>query len=166
MAGGLQGLQFPGEKRVFYTYNMPFGKVTIASNGAAVTNVAIGTAEFAGTHAPDETTNRCANQLVEYLSGKRSVFDVAVRAEGTEFQRRVWKAICAIPYSHVMTNMELAESIGSPNAYRMVGSAVRRNPVAVLIPAHRVVPVSGYVDKNDEHAMLRAAFRDLEQRYA
>ncbi len=158
-------MQFSGEKRVFFTYNMPFGKITVASDGASVTNVALGRQAFRGSCEPDALTNLCANQLVEYLSGKRSVFDVPLAPHGTEFQRRVWDATCAIPYSHVTTSRELAESMGAAGAYRMVGSAVRRNPIIVLIPAHRVVPSSGHVDKNDEHAVLRAAFRDLEKRY-
>lgn len=158
-------MQFSGEKRVFFTYNMPFGKITVASNGTSVTNVALGRQTFHGSCEPDPLTNLCANQLVEYLSGKRSVFDVPIQPHGTDFQRQVWDAACAIPYSHVMTSRELAESMGSAGAYRMVGSAVRKNPIIVLIPAHRIVPSSGHVDRRDEHAVLRAAFRDLEKRY-
>lgn len=158
-------MQFSGEKRVFFTYNMPFGKVTVASDGEAVTNVALGRVQFDGGFSPDALTNQCANQLVEYLSGKRSVFDVPLAPKGTDFQKRVWEAACAIPYSHVVTSKELAESMGAPEAYRMVGTAVRRNPIIVLIPAHRIVPSSGHVDKRDEHAVLRQAFRELERRY-
>lgn len=165
MAGGHQELQFSGEKRVFFTYNMPFGKVTIASDGKAVTNVVLGQAKLDGSFSPDALTNLCANQLVEYLSGKRSVFDVPLAPKGTEFQKRVWDAVCAIPYSHVVTSKQLAESMGAPETYRMVGAAVRRNPIIMLIPAHRVMPSSGHVDKNDEHAMLRQAFRELEKKY-
>lgn len=154
------------EKRVFYTYNMPFGKVTVASDGTAITNVALGSVKLAGEFAADTVTNLCANQLVEYLSGKRSVFDVPIRPTGTDFQLRAWEAMGAIPYSHTMTSTQLAEAMGTPEAYRMIGAAVRKNPIIVLIPAHRVVPSSGHVDKKDERAMLRAAFRDLEQRFA
>lgn len=144
---------------------MPFGKVTVASDGEAVTNVALGRIELGGKFVPDGLTNLCANQLVEYLSGKRSVFDVPLAPKGTDFQKRAWEAMCGIPYSHVVTSSELAESMGAPEAYRMVGSAVRRNPIIVLIPAHRVIPSSGHVDKRDEHAVLRQAFRELERRY-
>lgn len=158
-------MQFSGEKRVFFTYNMPFGKVTVASDGKSVTNVALGRVQLDGDFSPDALTNLCANQLVEYLSGKRSVFDVPLAPRGTDFQKRAWEAMCGIPYSHVVTSSELAESMGSPDAYRMIGSAVRRNPIIVLIPAHRVIPSSGHVNKRDEHAVLRQAFRELEKRY-
>lgn len=155
-----------GEKRVFFTYRTPFGKLTVASDGEAVTNVALGQVRFGGTFVPDGLTNLCAEQLGEYFCGKRSVFDVPARAEGTDFQKRVWKAVSAVPYSHVVTARELAGSMGEPEAYRMVGAAVRKNPLVVLVPAHRVAPRSGHVDRNDEHAVMRAAFRALEQRYA
>ena len=166
MAKGRSPVHGSSEKRVFYTYNMPFGKVTVASDGSAITNVALGSERLPGDFAPDAITNHCANQLVEYLSGKRAVFDVPIRPSGTDFQLRAWETMGTIPYSHTMTSTQLAEAMGAPEAYRMIGAAVRKNPIIVLIPAHRVVPSSGHVNKKDEHAMLRAAFRDLEQRFA
>lgn len=154
------------ERHVFYTYRMPFGKVTIASDGTSITRVVLGEEPLGGSFAPDALTNGCANQLVEYLSGKRAVFDVPISYAGTDFQRRVWDAVRAIPYSHTRTSRELAEAIGRPGSYRMVGAAVRQNPLVILIPAHRVVASSGHVNKSDAHAKLRAAFRELEQKYA
>ncbi len=154
------------ERHVFYTYRMPFGKVTIASDGTSITRVVLGEEPLGGSFAPDALTNGCANQLVEYLSGKRAVFDVPISYAGTDFQRRVWDAVRAIPYSHTRTSRELAEAIGRPGSYRMVGTAVRQNPLVILIPAHRVVTSSGHVNKSDAHAKLRAAFRELEQKYA
>lgn len=154
------------KRRVFYPYRMPFGKVTIASDGRSVTQVALGEVSLEGTREPDALTNECANQLVEYLSGKRAVFDVAISYEGSEFQRRVWDAVRAIPYSHTRTSRELAEAIGRPESYRMVGAALRQNPLVILIPCHRVVAANGHVDKKDTHARLKAAFRELEQKYA
>lgn len=148
----------------FYSYKMPFGRITIRSNGAAITGVGLGEVDYDGEKAPDALTNECASQLLEYLSGKRSVFDIAYVASGSDFQKQVWGEIEKIPYSHVITSKELAESVGTPNAYRQVGAAVRANPIAILIPAHRVIPQSGYVGKN-EHDRIRAAFRELEKRY-
>lgn len=154
----------PHIRRNFYSYKMPFGSVTIQSSGNVVTGLSLGITEYVGEHAPSQTTNECANQLLEYLSGKRSVFTIEHVAQGTDFQRRVWSEIEKIPYSHVITSKELAESLAMPNAYRQVGSAVRANPIAVLIPAHRVIPQNGYIGKND-HDRIRAAFRELEKRY-
>lgn len=148
----------------YYSYKMPFGKITIRSNGAFVTGVSLGEVEYEGIMQPDSITNECANQLLEYLSGKRSVFDIEYEAQGTDFQKQVWKEIERIPYSHVITSKQLAEAVGTPQAYRQIGSVVRANPLAILIPAHRVIPQSGYVGKN-EHDRIRAAFRELEKKY-
>lgn len=155
-----------GENRVFFTYRMPFGKITVASDGSSIVRVALGQARFEGRMESTALTNDCANQLVEYLAGKRTVFDVPISYDGTDFQNKVWDAICEIPYSYTRTSKELAESIGLPGSYRMVGAAVRQNPLVVLVPAHRVVPAGGRIDKGDEHARLRAAFRDLERKHA
>ncbi len=145
---------------------MPFGRVTIASDGANVTKVALGEVALSGKEAADELTNECASQLLEYLSGKRTVFDIPISFSGTPFQMEAWKAMTDIPYSQTRTAKELAVMIEKPGSYRQIGSAVRENPLVILIPAHRVVPSSGRIDSNDPHARLRAAFRDLEKRFA
>lgn len=148
----------------YYSYNMPFGKITICSDGNAITGVSLGDITYEGQKKSDPLTNECASQLLEYMSGKRSVFDIDYVAYGTDFQKQVWKEIEKIPYSHVVTSKELAQSMGMPKAYRQVGSAVRANPLVILIPAHRVIPQSNYVGKN-ESDRIRAAFRELERRY-
>lgn len=154
------------ESQVFFTYKMPFGSVTIAADGRSVTRVVLGERDMGPKREPSALTNECASQLVEYLSGKRTVFDLPISHDGSEFQAEVWEAIRRIPYAQTRTNREIAEAIGKPGSYRMVGSAVKQNPLAILIPAHRVVPASGHVDKSDPHALLRAAFRDLERKFA
>lgn len=154
------------ESLVFFTYKMPFGSVTIASNGAHVTGVALGAQDWKGRREPDALTNACANQIVEYLSGKRTVFDLPLHHGGSAFQGEVWEAVCGIPYSQTRTNREIATSLGRPSSYRMVGAAVRQNPLAIVVPTHRVVPASGRASATDARARLEAALRELEQRYA
>lgn len=147
-----------------YTYKMPYGTITVRSDGRSVTGVGLGKIDYEGEERPDSLTNECASQMLEYMSGKRSVFQIEHKAEGSDFQRRVWSEIEKIPYSHVITYRQLAEILGVPSAYRQVGSAVRANPLAILIPAHRVIPESGYVGKKDSDR-IKAAFRELEKRY-
>jgi methylated-DNA-[protein]-cysteine S-methyltransferase len=78
-------------------------------------------------------------QLTEYFAGERSSFDVPLRLDGTPFQRRVWRALRDIAYGQTMSYGELARSIGQPSAARAVGLANGRNPIAVIVPCHRVV---------------------------
>jgi len=82
-------------------------------------------------------------QLSAYFEGKRRSFDLALAPRGTEFQRRVWRALAAIPYGTTTTYAALARSIGSPNAVRAVGAANGKNPLSIVVPCHRVIGKDG-----------------------
>ncbi|MEA3166498.1 MAG: methylated-DNA-[protein]-cysteine S-methyltransferase, partial [Thermoplasmata archaeon] len=78
-------------------------------------------------------------QLAEYAEGRRRTFDVPVRLEGTAFQRRVWDELAKIPYGQTRSYGDIAHAIGRPGASRAVGQANHQNPVAPMIPCHRVI---------------------------
>lgn len=82
-------------------------------------------------------------QLGEYFAGRRTGFDLPLRLEGTEFQRAVWAALREIPYGETISYGEQAARIGRPGASRAVGLANGRNPIAIIVPCHRVVGSSG-----------------------
>lgn len=93
---------------------------------------------------PDDEPNALIlTQLREYLRGTRRAFALPIDLRGTPFQLSVWKAVEEIPYGTVTTYGELAREIGHPSATRAVGQAVGANPVAPVIPCHRVVGTSG-----------------------
>ena len=85
------------------------------------------------------------DQVDEYLSGKRRKFDLPLDYGVTGFRRSVLEELERIPYGETRTFKEIAESIGSPKAYRAVGTACAANPLPIIIPCHRVVPSSGGV---------------------
>ncbi len=80
--------------------------------------------------------------LDAYFAGEEPVLP-ALDLRGSEFQRRVWRALCAIPWGEVRTYGEVADEVGRPGAARAVGGANHRNPVAILVPCHRVVAAGG-----------------------
>jgi methylated-DNA-[protein]-cysteine S-methyltransferase len=82
-------------------------------------------------------------QLAEYFAGERTSFDVRVRMDGTPFQRRVWRALRDIGYGETISYGELARRVGSPAAARAVGLANGCNPIAVIVPCHRVIGANG-----------------------
>ncbi len=86
-----------------------------------------------------------ARQLGEYLEGKRRRFDLALDCRGTAFQRGVWDALREIPYGETCTYGELARRLGRPGAARAIGSANGANPLALVIPCHRVVASGGRI---------------------
>ncbi len=90
-----------------------------------------------------EYFREAARQLEDYFSGKLESFDLELALEGTDFQKSVWKALCEIPYGETRTYKEIAVSIGKPKAYRAVGLANNRNPIAIIIPCHRVIGADG-----------------------
>jgi methylated-DNA-[protein]-cysteine S-methyltransferase len=82
-------------------------------------------------------------QLSEYFAGERSDFDVAMHLEGSAFQRTVWHALTEIPYGQTISYGELARRIGRPDLARAVGTANGQNPIAVIVPCHRVIGSNG-----------------------
>ena len=84
-----------------------------------------------------------AKQLDEYFAGKRTKFELNIYPKGTEFQKKVWAELLKISYGKTKSYQEIAETIGNPNAQRVVGSACNKNPILLIIPCHRVVSKSG-----------------------
>lgn len=82
-------------------------------------------------------------QLQEYLAGTRTSFDIPICGKGTEFQQKVWKALCDIPYGETRTYGQIAEAIGNPKASRAVGGACNKNPIMIMVPCHRVIGGNG-----------------------
>lgn len=84
-------------------------------------------------------SDKMYSQIKEYLMGKRKSFNIEYELDGTEFQKKVWKALEEIPYGMTVSYKFLAEKIGSPKAFRAVGNANNKNKLAILIPCHRVI---------------------------
>ncbi|MGJ8723461.1 MAG: methylated-DNA--[protein]-cysteine S-methyltransferase [Roseibacillus sp.] len=82
-------------------------------------------------------------ELAEYFSGDRIGFEVALDAEGTDFQCAVWKALKTIPFGEVVSYLQIAERIDNPKAVRAVGLANGANPISIIVPCHRVIGADG-----------------------
>lgn len=83
------------------------------------------------------------DQLNEYFAGQRREFSMPLDLRGTDFQLKCWRALLDIPYGETRSYRDLAEAIGHPNAYRAVGMSNNRNPVAIVVPCHRVIAAGG-----------------------
>ena len=116
----------------------PLGEVTISEDGDAI--VALDW----GRGRDQEATpllREARDQLQEYFDGKRMSFDLPLAPEGSEFQKRVWAALCAIPPGETRSYADIARTIGS--APRAVGGANGANPIPLFIPCHRVIAADG-----------------------
>lgn len=118
--------------------NSPLGSLTISERDGAI--VALDW-HIARPTAATPLLRRASEQLAEYFAGQRQVFDLPLAPQGSAFQQSVWRRMMQIPYGHVMTYGALAQAVGS--APRAVGGACGRNPIAIIIPCHRVVGGSG-----------------------
>jgi methylated-DNA-[protein]-cysteine S-methyltransferase len=93
-----------------------------------------------------ETRTRVVReQLQEYFSGKRRHFNLALHLRGTDFQKRCWNELLRIPYGETRSYGEIARAVGSPRSFRAVGQANHYNPIAIIVPCHRVLASGCYL---------------------
>jgi len=85
----------------------------------------------------------CVVQMGEYFAGRRRAFDFSLDLRGTAFQLACWRALLAIPYGETRTYADIARAVGKPHAFRAVGMANNRNPIAIVVPCHRVIASDG-----------------------
>lgn len=102
-------------------------------------------------------------QLGEYFAGTRRSFDVPLSFAGTDFQKRVWAALLAIPFGETRSYGEIADQLGAPGASRAVGAANGRNPISIIAPCHRVVGSNGKLTGFAGGLEAKAFLLDLER---
>ena len=157
---------FP-EALSFFSYRTPFGRITIQSDGESIRRLVLGEESLEGIFSPDSLMNDAATQVNEYLVGKRTIFDIPLAPRGSEFQISVWNAAKDIPYGQTRTPSEIAEIIGMPDSFRAVGKAANENPIAIIVPAHRITKAGiKTISPKDRNSFLRAKFRELERRFS
>jgi methylated-DNA-[protein]-cysteine S-methyltransferase len=105
-------------------------------------------------------------QIAEYFAGKRTHFDLPLQPEGTEFQKKVWRALREIPFGKTKSYLDLARAIGSPDASRAVGAANGKNPLSIIVPCHRVVGADGALTGFAGGLETKAALLALEAKPA
>ena len=128
------------------TMSSPIGELLLFARGDALVWLHLPESASAppdGVEREAPVLARAEAQLVEYFRGERLVFDLPLAMEGTAFQRRVWDELMAIPYAATWSYGELARAIGRPSASRAVGAANGRNPIAIIVPCHRVIGADG-----------------------
>jgi methylated-DNA-[protein]-cysteine S-methyltransferase len=91
----------------------------------------------------DPTLDRCVSQLEEYFGKSRSAFDLPLKPSGTDFQKSVWDELQRIPNGRTISYMDLAKKLGDPKVIRAAGTANGKNPIAIIIPCHRVIGTDG-----------------------
>ena len=149
----------------YAVYPFPFGQLKIGYQDDAVT-LLMRTDEPARDEGRTPLTDLVFQQVTEYLNGQRRDFDFPYVLRGTEFQQKVWRALCAIPYGETRTYGEVAAAVGSPKAARAVGMANHRNPILIAVPCHRVIGADGRLVGYGSGLDMKEALLRLEKKYA
>jgi len=149
----------------YTTMQSPIGELLLTSDGRALTRLLMSPFEVDPSWVRDDAAlHPFVDQLDDYFAGKRRDFDLPLAPAGTEFQLRVWAALREIPYGETWSYVELATRIGNPKACRAVGLANGRNPIAVIVPCHRVIGADGSLTGYGGGMERKRVLLDLERR--
>jgi len=124
-------------------YNSPIGLIEICGTENSITSLYFIDEEFNPEVKPNLYFKQCIDQIDEYFNGNRKIFELDLKAEGTDFQKRVWNELLKIPYSETRSYMEITKLLGDPKAIRAVANANGQNKISIIIPCHRVIGSDG-----------------------
>jgi methylated-DNA-[protein]-cysteine S-methyltransferase len=129
---------------IWHTMESPIGELLLVSDGRALTRLEMGPRALPRDGTRDaEALSDAEQQLESYFAGERTEFDLPLAPRGSAFQLGVWQALLRIPYGETASYGEIAAAVGRPDAVRAVGSTTGRNPIAVIVPCHRVIGADG-----------------------
>ncbi len=121
----------------------PLGNILLEADDKGVTIVQFSWAENVATETTNSILNQCAQELTEYFEDKRMFFTVPLSLNGTDFQTRVWEELRNIPFGATSTYLKMALKLGDEKVIRAAATANGKNPIAIIIPCHRVIGTNG-----------------------
>lgn len=156
---------------VYDTIKTPIGRLLLAGDGDALIHIGLPEARHplavdSGWRREPTAFAEARRQFEAYFAGELSRFELALAPRGSAFQRRVWDALLDIPYGITISYAELARRIGNPNASRAVGLANGANPLAIIVPCHRVIGANGSLTGYGGGLAAKQFLLDLERRHA
>lgn len=124
-------------------YNTSIGKISIIQEGEYIVKIEF--REILKDVEIKETTliSKTINEIKEYLNGNRKKFDIPIKLNGTGFQKKVWNELLKIPYGETCSYKDIAIRINNEKGVRAVGMANHNNPIAIIVPCHRVIGKNG-----------------------
>lgn len=127
---------------MYYQFiDSPLGTVRISANPTGITEVAF--VSQSSKAEPSALTKKAAEQLMAYFSGHLTQFSLPLAASGTAFQQQVWQALVKVPFASTCSYADIARHLANPKAVRAVGAANGRNPIAIIVPCHRIIGANG-----------------------
>lgn len=148
-----------------YFYNTEIGIITITEENGKITGIRFGKNGQGCELEETPVIKEALRQLDEYFAGKRKGFDLPLSPQGTAFQLKVWQALQTVPYGKTVSYKDIALQVGNAKACRAVGMANNRNPIAIVIPCHRIVGSSGKLVGYAGGLSLKEKLLKLEQQF-
>lgn len=124
-------------------YKTPIGTAKIIGDESGISSITVLDEEIETSSKIPIPLKKCVQQLEEYFNGNRTVFNLKLNPQGTDFQKKVWNELLNIPYGKTKTYLEQTKKIGDVKAIRAVASANGKNPIWIIIPCHRVIGSDG-----------------------
>lgn len=126
-----------------YYYETPIGRICIEEDNEFITKIDTTSEENHIEEKETKLIKKTYEQLMEYFNGKRKTFNIPLKLNGTEFQKKVWKELLKIPYGETCTYKDIAINIGNEKACRAVGGANNKNSIIIVVPCYRVIGKNG-----------------------
>lgn len=153
----------------YRTVPFAIGKLTIMEKNGKIVRIKPNRPPEPDIHAVEKETSLIAeavSQLSAYFEGRLKTFDLPLDMSGTPFQMKTWEALKTIPYGETRSYGDIARQIGQPKACRAVGMANHNNPVAIVVPCHRVIGSDGSLTGYGGGLPIKRQLLDLEKRYS
>lgn len=150
---------------MYWFIELPIGAMTAREENNAITELCFSRINFECECIQTPLLKETCNELTAYFAGQLTRFSVPLSPKGTLFQTAVWQELLKIPYGQTRTYKEIACAIGSPNSARAVGGACHNNPIAIIIPCHRVLGRNGSLTGFGGGLDIKQKLLDLERKY-
>jgi methylated-DNA-[protein]-cysteine S-methyltransferase len=124
-------------------YRSPIGIVRLEETEGGISSITVLDEEVEISEPKTEVTKLAVQQLNEYFTGKRSIFDFPYHQTGTTFQQKVWQELCKVDFGKTQSYLHLAEQFGNPLAIRAIASANGKNKLWIVVPCHRIIGKNG-----------------------
>lgn len=122
-----------------YTYNTKIGNITIIEKDGYIANLYINYNNIKTIQEETKLIKQTFNEIKEYLNKERKYFSIPIQVKGTDFQNKVWQELLKIPYGETRSYKDIAININNSKVCRAVGTAIKNNPIPIIIPCHRVI---------------------------
>lgn len=153
----------------YRTVPFAIGKLTIMEKNGKIVRIKLNRPPEPAIHTVEKETSLIAeavSQLSAYFEGRLKTFDLPLDMSGTPFRMKTWEALKTIPYGETRSYGDIARQIGQPKACRAVGMANHNNPVAIVVPCHRVIGSDGSLTGYGGGLPIKRQLLDLEKRYS